>query len=206
MALKPDIVLASALAREQQLKLMKNLGLKVVQFSNPETFSAMCRMTREIGRLMGKESAAVEIIENARRAVDKIISRTADLPRQRIFMQVGIKPLHTSPKGTFTSEYIEFAGAINIAASARSGNYSREKVLRENPDIILIATMGSSKSGAQKEKDIWMGYDSLKAARNNRIYILDPELVCSPTPVGFVDALREIVMLIHPDIHFNEQP
>ncbi|MDY6906443.1 MAG: helical backbone metal receptor [Thermodesulfobacteriota bacterium] len=199
VALKPDIVLASALARGSQLQLMKHMGLNVVQFHNPETFADMCRMTREIGRLMGKADAADRIIRDSRKAVDEVIAKTAGLPRKKVFMQVGLKPLHTSPKGTFTSEFIEFAGGINIAANARTGNYSREKVLQENPDIILIATMGTSKSGARKEKAIWMGYKSLKAAQTNRIYILDPEVVCSPTPVGFIEALQEIALLIHPD-------
>lgn len=200
VSLKPDLVLASALARKRQLELMEKLGLRVIQFNNPETFAEMCDMTRRIGQLMGKPAAARRITENARQAVDAIISRTADLPRPKVFMQIGLKPLHTSPRGTFTSEYIEFAGGINIAGGVGSGNYSRENVLRENPDIILIATMGSSKSGALKEKETWMSYSTLKAARNNRIHILDPEAVCSPTPVSFAETLKEIVTLIHPDL------
>jgi len=42
-----------------------------------------------------------------------------------------------------------------------------------------------------------MSYSSLSATRGNRIFILDADKTCSPTPVLFLDALEEIIKLIY---------
>ncbi|MFP4445405.1 MAG: ABC transporter substrate-binding protein [Desulfosudaceae bacterium] len=200
VSLDPDLVLASPLARQQQLALLKKMGIRVVQVENPATFDRMCQMMLEIGRLLGTGEKAGAIVDRARQEVTAITEQVSRLPRRKVFIQIGIKPLHTSPKNTFIHEYIEFAGGINVAADAATGNYSREMVLEKNPDVILIATMGSSKAGARTEKDTWMNYPALEAVRHNRVHILDPEIVCSPTAVSFVQGLREIAGLIHPEL------
>ena len=65
--------------------------------------------------------------------------------------------------------------------------------------------MGSDRSGAEKEKKTWMSYQALEAAQNGEIHVLDPEILCSPTPVSFAEALAYIVPLIHPEWHGEEE-
>lgn len=205
ISLDPDIVIANPLAKENQLKLMRRLGIRVEQYENPATFEKICNMMKTLGSLLGKEAKAQAIIAQARTKVNETIDRTSRLAPRKVFIQIGFNPLHTSPKDTFINEYITFSGGINVAANEKSGNYSREKVLENNPDVILIATMGSDKTGAEKEKKKWMGYHALKAAKNNEIYVLDPEIICSPTPVSFAEALAYIVPLIHPELRGKEE-
>jgi len=204
ISLKPDLVLANALTKQKQINTLKSLGIWVVKFENPKTFSEMCQMTLKLGKVLGKEERAKQIIEKTRKEVDAVIEETAKLPKKRVFFQIGIKPLHTSVKETFINEYIELAGGENIALNERSGVYSREKVLQENPDVIFIATMGSSRIAGENEKAGWMEFTSINASRNNEIYILDPDIICSPTPVSFVKALKEIAKKLHPDIGLAE--
>jgi len=198
--LNPDVVLASGLSKDKQLKKLKNLGIKVIQFPNPKTFSEICEMTLRLGKLFGKEKKAEQIIGKTRAEVKAIQQESDQFQKKKVFMQIGIKPLHAAAKGSFISEYIEFGGGMNIASNAKSGTYSREKVLKENPDVILIATMGSSRSVGEKEKGAWMKFRSINAVKAGEVYILDPDLVCSPTPVTFVKGLKVVTQLIHPDI------
>lgn len=205
ISLAPDIVLANPLASERQLDLLRHMGIRVEQFENPATFDKICNMMAALGELVGKEEKAQAIIAESKATVNNIIRRTSRLKPRKVFIQIGFNPLHTSPKETFINEYITFAGGINVAADEKSGNYSREKVLENNPDVILIATMGSDRSGAEKEKKTWMSYQALEAAQNGEIHVLDPEILCSPTPVSFAEALAYIVPLIHPEWHGEEE-
>ncbi|MFO8049667.1 MAG: helical backbone metal receptor [Desulfosudaceae bacterium] len=206
VSLEPDLVLASPLARRQQLTLLEKMGIRVIQVENPETFDKMCQMMLDIGRLLGAEEKARAIVSRSRREAKLVRDRVTDLPRKKVFIQIGLKPLHTAPENTFIHEYIQFSGGINVAADSVTGNYSREKVLEKNPDVILIATMGSSQAGAQKEKHTWMNYPALTAVKNNQVHVLDPEIICSPTAVSFVQGLREIAGLIHPQIETEPAP
>ena len=100
-----------------------------------------------------------------------------------------------------SDDYIEYAGGINIAADAASGIYSREEVLKRNPQVIVIVTMGIA---GEKEAETWKTFNTIEAVKNNRIYIVDSYTYCSPTPNGFVKGLKELVMLLHPSISFSK--
>lgn len=89
---------------------------------------------------------------------------------------------------------IEFAGGINIGPSGRSGIYSREQAVKDNPDVIIILNMGIA---TEEEKKRWLKYKTINAVKNNRIYIIDSYKLGSLTPVSFVNSLKEIVEILH---------
>lgn len=205
VALKPDLVIASNLARPKQLRKLKDLGIRVVQLSYPKNFSEMCRQFLDLGELLGKEEEAKEIIDNTRKEVAAIRMKTGILPKKRVFIQLGIKPLHAVTRESFLNDYIEFGGGENIALNEGRGAYSREKVLKGDPEVIIISTMGSSEGeSGKKEKESWMKYESIAAVKNQNIYIVNPDKICSPTPITFVEALTEIAEMIHPGFSDGE--
>ena len=205
VALKPDLVIATNMARPKQLRKLKDLGIRVVQFSYPKNFSEMCQQFLELGELLGKEEKAKKIIDNTKREVAAIRMKTGNLPKKRVFIQLGIKPLHAVTRESFLNDYIEFGGGENIALNEGHGTYSREKVLKGNPEVIIISTMGSSEGETGKrEKEAWMKYGSIDAVKNKNVYIVNPDKLCSPTPITFVEALTEIAKMIHPDFSDGE--
>ncbi|MBW2113114.1 MAG: ABC transporter substrate-binding protein [Deltaproteobacteria bacterium] len=204
VAMKPDLVIATNLASPRQLRKLRDLGIRVVQFSYPENFEEMCEQFLELGRLLGREKEAEEIIDKTRRDVAAIRMKTAALPKKRVFIQLGVKPLHAVTGESFLNDYIEFAGGINIALRDGHGTYSREKVLKGDPEVIIISTMGSSEGETgRKEKEVWMKYRSIAAVRNRQVYLVNPDKLCSPTPLTFVEGLKEITGMIHPELEIG---
>ena len=200
ISLQPDIVIASSLSRDKQIKILENQNIKVIKIKNPETFVQMCDITLKIGKVLGAEKNAVKIISRAVKEVEKIENQTAVLLKKKVFIQIGMKPLYSANKDSFINEYIKYGGGINIVENEKTGIYSREKVISQNPDIILIATMGTSKKAGLIEKQRWMSFKFLNAAIKNQIYVLDPEFICSPTPMTFAKGLHEVAALIHPGL------
>ena len=146
---------------------------------------------------MGAEARAKQLVTRAQKEAASIRTQVAGLEKVKVFWQLGAKPLFAATKKYFTNDYIEYAGGINIAADAPSGIYSREEVLKKNPQVIVIVTMGIA---GEQEAETWKTYTTIDAVKNNRIYIVDSYTYCSPTPGGFVKALRELVVLLHPSI------
>jgi len=200
ISLQPDLVIASSLSRDKQIKTLDNQKIKVIKVKNPKTFVEMCDITLKIGKVLGAEKNAVKIISKAVKEVEKIENQTAELLKKKVFIQIGMKPLYSANKDSFINEYIKYGGGINIVENEKTGIYSREKVISQNPDIILIATMGTSKKAGLIEKQRWMSFKFLNAAIKNQIYVLDPEFICSPTPVSFAKGLHEVAALIHPGL------
>ncbi|RLB87515.1 MAG: cobalamide ABC transporter substrate-binding protein [Deltaproteobacteria bacterium] len=196
--LAPDLVIASALSREKQLKILEQQFIPVFRARNPKTFEQMCEMTLEIGTILEQKQRARIIVETAQKNARRIFEGTRNLPKPRVFLQIGLKPLHSANKEMFINEYILYCGGINIAENESSGIYSREKVIQENPNVILIATMGTSKRAGKLERQKWMGFKSIDAVKKNRVHVLDPEMILSPTPETFVKGLEVVFPLLHP--------
>lgn len=195
VSLKPDLVLATSLTNPAVKEKLKNLGIRVVDFPLARNFQELCGHFVELGKVVGKEDAAKKIINSSREKIEALKKKIQGLPKPKVFMQMGANPLFAVTKDYFLNDFIEFAGGINIAAQAKSGLYSREEVIRQNPDIIIITAMGLL---AEKEREQWFTFSGLNAVKNSRIYVMDTYKLCGPTPVSFVEALEELIEIFHP--------
>lgn len=197
VALRPDLVLATSLTDPDAKEKLKNLGIRTAVFPAAKDFSEICAQFLELGMIVGKEAKAAEISAAARNKVDSIRRKIGGFKRPKVFIQVGANPLVTAGGDSFINDFIEFAGGINIAGEVDTGLYSREEVVRKNPDLIIIVTMGIA---GDLEKETWAKYKTLNAVKNGRIYVIDSYRLCSPTPVSFAEALGEIARILHPQI------
>nr|WP_320190337.1 helical backbone metal receptor [uncultured Desulfobacter sp.] len=206
ISMQPDLVISSPLSKKKQLKILRSQGLRIMEIRNPKTFDQMCAITLKIAEALGKAAQCKTLIKQASDDVDRVRRQVDGLIPRRIFIQIGLKPLHTVNKDLFINEYLILANAVNIAEDQPSGIYSREEVIKQNPDVILVATMGSNKKAATLEKKRWMAFASLTSARNNEIHVLDPKVICHPTPVSFASGLKQVAALIHPEINSAKDP
>ncbi len=195
--LQPDLILATSLSNRQQIEKLKKLGFNVVIFPQAESFDKICEQFLELAKIVGKEKMAQDIVSCSKKRVAHIKNATQNLPKPKVFVQLGTKPLFTVSKDSFIRDFIEFAGGINIAKDIEIGYYSYEKVVESNPDIILIASMGIT---GEKEKKNWQRYKSINAVRNQKIYVIDSYKICSPTPITFTETLKEISEIFHPEL------
>ncbi|NWF99304.1 MAG: ABC transporter substrate-binding protein [Nitrospirae bacterium] len=195
ISLQPDLVLATSLTNPKAKEKLKNLGIKVITFPSAKNFREICEQFLELGKIVGREKKAEEIVYRAKKTVSSLKQKVKELPKPKVLVQVGAKPLWVAPEDSFVNDLIESAGGINIVVDSKTGLYSREEVLKQNPDVIIITTMGIV---GKEEKKIWQKYKTISAVRNNRIYIVDSDRFCSPTPVSFVDTLKEMVNILHP--------
>lgn len=199
VGLRPDLILASNLTSPLQVEQLNKLGFQTKTFHQTSSFIEICNQFLELGQLLGREQKAVTIIDEAKRRVDNVRRAVEHLPKQKVFLQVGANPLFSSVKKSFTNEYIVIGGGENIAQEKTSGAMSVEEVLALAPEVIIIAVMGSEDGIGAYEKRKWQSYEVLAAARTGRIYVLDPDQVCSPSPLTFAKAQEDIARLIHPE-------
>ena len=200
IGLRPDLVLAINLSPPQQVAQLERLGLRVRTFHQPESFAEMCDQFLELGTLLGREQRAREIVDEAARRAEAVRTATADLPRRKVFLQVGANPLFSSVQDSFTHEYMVLGGGENIAGDRRSGAMTTEQVLALDPEVIIIAVMGSEDGIGGGEKGKWERYRAMRAVRDGRVHVLDPDQVCSPSPLTFAASLEAIARLIHPGL------
>ncbi len=194
LSLHPDLILTTPLTNAKAKSKLKQIGLNVVDFDQVKDFSQICEQFLKLGRTVNKQEAAKQIVEKASKQVRALRQSILNKPKQKVFIQVGTKPLFTMNHEFFVNDLIKLAGGINIAENASTGIYSREKVVALNPDIIIIASMGIA---AEDEKQIWSRYSTINAVKNKRIYCIDPNIICNPIPNNFVNTLKMMVGFLH---------
>ena len=188
-SLKPDLVLALQLTKQQDIAAMEKLGIRVATMKSPRNFAEICEQTKYIAGLLGSSKQALEVLAPLEKRVTEIQQLTKSLKPQKIFFQIGASPIFTVLENTFMNDFITFCNGSNIAAGLTKGTMTRESVVMRNPDVIVIATMGGF---GETEKEEWMNYKSVSAVQNRKVFLIDSETSCSPTPQNFVSALEDV--------------
>lgn len=187
-ALKPDLVLASGFTAVRDIETLRKLGIRVEVFRSPKSFVEICAQFQSLGKLLGKEEKANQIVASSKKKVDAIVAdskRNGAVPK--IFMQIGASPVFTVIPNTFMNDYIVYNGCTNIAEDLTKGTIGRELVVARMPDYIYIVTMGIT---GIEEKAGWEKFKHIPAVRNKKIFILNSDYACQPTPVSFVETLE----------------
>jgi len=194
-SLKPDIIFCTGLEQAPAIEKLRQLGLKV-HVSDPSNFSELFDSMESIGRLTSRDNEAAGLIKRMKEAIEGVRSaagasaRAANRPK--IFVEIWHSPLMTAGKGSFLDELITLAGGVNIAYDAPRpySRFSAEKVIRLDPDLIILAYMDKERSTKSVERRF--GWGKISAVKNHRVYDdIDPDLYLRPGP-RLVDGLKEI--------------
>lgn len=190
VSFKPDLILTTSMSKPKQLENLRRFNIEVVTFPSPHSFTDLCSDFLKLAEFCSELEKGQEIINQAKKNLMEITDKTkAFLNKKKVFVQIGAKPLFAVIPGTYINEMIEQAGCVNTVKTRKSGIYSREKVLEENPDVIFISEMGMI---SEKEKSTWYKYSGINAAKNKMIFVLKSENILSPTPLDYVEGVKEI--------------
>jgi iron complex transport system substrate-binding protein len=193
-ALQPDLVLTMLMTKQQDVEAMKKLGLKVVVIPSPKSFDEICKQTLLIGKLVGAKDSAQKIIQQTKHTVDSLKQKCSVIQNHsKIFFQLGANPIFTVLENTFMNDYILFCNGENIANGMTKGTMTRESILLKNPDIIIVATMGGF---GKEEQKIWQSYKGLKAAKNRKVFLINSDTSCNPTPDNFAKAFADVYKFV----------
>lgn len=192
VSLHPDIVIASGLTPPKVLEGLNRMGIRTERLKEPADFNEICSQCLLLGQLSGREENARKVVERSKARLEAIQARTQAEKAWKVFMEIGCDPLFSALPGSFMHDYIVRSGGKNIAEGLDNAMVSKEYVLLQNPDVILVVGMGIV---GEDEIGKWKAVKSLSAAKKGKIYPLDQD-ICSPTPATFVDTVEKIVFLL----------
>ena len=203
VSLNPELIIGNADGnRKETVEQLERVGLPV-DVVNPTSLDEIFDMVLDVGKITGKDNVAKKLVHNLRERVKFVVSRTAGLKKPRVFFQIGIDPVITVGKNTLHNKLITLAGGINVSGkeTTQYPRYSIEEVIVKQPDIIIVSSM---KRGGDFERvrDKWKRWKNIPAVKNNRIHIINTDLIDHPSP-RIVDGLEEVVKIIHPDVLFK---
>jgi iron complex transport system substrate-binding protein len=203
LAMEPDLVVAAQIVSEEEVQVLRDLGLPVFWQSNPTNFDELYENLLDISTITGHEKETMLLVADLKKRVESVVTTLADVERTpSVFYELdATEPANpwTTGSGTFIDYIITMAGGTNAAAELQ-GDYaqiSAEELIAINPEIILLA---DALYGITPESVVERpGWNVIAAVNNDAIYPIDPNMMSVPGP-RLVDALEETAKLIHPEL------
>ncbi|HKM53647.1 MAG TPA: helical backbone metal receptor, partial [Isosphaeraceae bacterium] len=116
-----------------------------------------------------------------------------------VFYHVWSEPLMTAGPGSIIAELIAICGGVNIVrdSSQRYPQISQEVLLARDPEVILAPSYGAEPMTIERLR-ARPGWSNLRAVRNNRVYLINDDLIsrCGPR---LVDALEIMARTLYGD-------
>jgi iron complex transport system substrate-binding protein len=195
VSLKPELIIMTVEGNTREaFEKLSNLGFKIF-VTNPRNFDGIFKTIVDIGKLCGVESRASFLVDSLKKELEKVKKVNSGGTKPKIFAILSLNPLMTAGKNTFINEIIKNAGGINVGENLKQNYpiFSREEVLKVNPDIIILTDPNIGKDELLKMFPEWK---YIKAVKENKIFKVDPDILLRPSP-RVVIAVKVIGQLIN---------
>jgi iron complex transport system substrate-binding protein len=202
VAMKPDLVLTDGYVPELITKL-DSLGIPIAVI-NPKDINRVLTDIELLGNVTGSQKEAKEITSDMKNRIDAVVNTVGNASRPSVFYVFDAtdttKPWTAGP-GSFVDTLISLAGGVNVADSASDPwvQFNMEELVNSNPDIILVDSSHGTAAISPAQIKKLPGWQDLTAVKENRIYIIDGDLVNRSGP-RIVEGLEEMAKILHPDL------
>jgi len=208
--LRPDVILTQklcdvcAVGYGTVARLAETLpGLPQVVNLEPSSLSDIFDDIRRVAKACRVTVRADKVVAQLSMRVEAVRGRaTQILNRPRCFLMEWIDPPFCS--GHWGPELVEIGGGHDPLGRKhhRSVEIKWEAVLEARPEIIVLALCGYDVDRAQRDYELlrkFPGFDSLPAAQNNRIHIVDASAYFARPGPRIVDSLEILAGILHPE-------
>ncbi len=205
LGLKPDLVVCVPNASNHgPMETLSRMGVAVLVLP-AYRLSDVYISVETIGKLLGKEKKAAEIIKMMKEGIKRVQARVVTgNKRKRVLMVYGHKPLVCAGSGSFAHEMMELAGARNVLESSkiRYPTVPMETVVNLAPDVIIDASASGTGASMNPElvREFWKKWKVIPAVKNHRVYMFDSALWFRPGP-RLIIGLEKLATLLQDPLH-----
>ncbi len=211
LALKPDLVVIRD-DNQQSRAALRRLRLNTLAVSHKSVEGILDSITT-IGRALGEEARAEEIVSDVHSRIGRIERKTAGRDRPRVLFVVArpagsgkLEGVTVAAADGFFDKLITLAGGQNACrdVAAPFPLISSEGILWMKPQVIIDLVRPISETKLDKETILrdWQQVAAVEAVKNRRVYVVDDDFASIPGP-RFILLVEKLARLIHPEIDWQ---
>ncbi|MEX2233754.1 MAG: ABC transporter substrate-binding protein [Cyclobacteriaceae bacterium] len=158
-----------------------------------------------IATAFGKEEQAYLYLAALNQRIDLIIDklRASKAKPKRVMLMEWLEPIYNC--GHWIPDQVAMAGGIDMLSNPKGDSIVTpwEKVLRYDPEVLVIAPCGFTTQRTREEIPLLArrsGWSGLQAVKNGRVFIVDFELFTQPSASTLVDGIEVLAAIFHPDV------
>ncbi len=209
IAANPDLVLVRPMivnAYKPLLEKLNSAGITIVSLQ-PKSIEQIYTYWQTLGSLTDKEKAAIKMVKEFKRELQKRQEKTATVALARrpgVYFQSIHSKMKTFAPQSIAIFVLESSGGRNIAADAKARRgtniaaYGKERILSHAEEIdIFLAQQGRMNPVTKKIIRQEPGFAAIKAVRQEKIHLIDEKLVSRPT-MRLLRGISRLRTLLYP--------
>jgi len=200
VSLQPDLAIASAFVSDELLLALESAGIEVLSLKLQENFSGTYTLIREIAQKVDRVKEGELIILAMQNKVRDTVEQARTMEKKRVYFMIDFGSFDGTATGdTYISEMLNMVGAINVAADATRWTYSKELLVAQDPELIIMtARWGQSNEETLAEFIKTKPYSDLRATKEGNLVFVDSDMISRQGPRSAL-ALEELAKAIHGD-------
>ncbi|TKB28391.1 ABC transporter substrate-binding protein [Desulfopila sp. IMCC35006] len=209
IAARPDLVLIRPMLQARHPELftrLQKVGITVVSLQ-PTTIDEMYAYWRDLGKLTGKRQEAEAMIDAFTSGLAQVRKKFKAIPedkRPKVYFEAIHEMMRTFSPDSISLFALKSAGGINIATDAiprRSSNiadYGKERILSHAGDIDIFLAQNGRMNRVDKMTILEEpGFESIKAVREGRVFLIDEKEVSRPT-LRLLQGIQQLYDIFYP--------
>ena len=206
LSLKPDVLIGTdEMGPPPVLAQIRSAGVPVEMFSAQADLASLEATLKHLGRLLGDEAQAAQLFKDYQQQLQahqqQVKQAKAHHQEPGVLLLLGHaggKPL-IAGKGTAADWLLTQAGGHNLATHTGYKPFSVEALAGLNPEVLVFAdrslTGEEARKALMKENPI---LGSIRAARDGRVYELDPTLLVGGLGPRLPASLKQLTAEFYP--------
>lgn len=193
ISIEPDVLLLTAHLSEEAESILKEAGIQIIVVNEENELEGVYSMIETVGRVLNAEKEASVAVEDMKNRIEQVAMSIAAEEVPSVYYVVGFGEYgdYTAGGDTFLHQMLTHAGGKNIAGDMSGWQFSLEKLVEADPEIIIIQN-GMKESFVTDEN-----YSNLSAVVNDRVYEIDNNLL-ERQGVRNAEGIEALAKIFHP--------
>ncbi|MFS1511609.1 ABC transporter substrate-binding protein [Chengkuizengella sp. SCS-71B] len=197
LAAEPDLVIGGLSLNEAIITGLAELDIQVFTIE-PNSIDEVIDDIQLLGLVTGENDAAQTVVTqmaDEKQQVVEAVSGISEADKKKVYLE--FSEGWTVGSGEFMNELIELSGGINVAADQLGWlQISEEKIIEDNPDVIIYTTKYMDLKPVITERS---GWSEIAAIKEDSLIGVNDDLISRPGP-RITQGLLEIAKGIYPEL------
>jgi iron complex transport system substrate-binding protein len=184
--------------QDHMVEALDRLGETVLFLEVPDTIDGVMEQVRLLARVSGHAEEGERLSQEMEARIEAVTGRLADVEGgPRVYHELD-NTFFTAAPNSFVGDFYNLLKARNIAEGAPTAypQLSQEDILDRDPEVIILADADAGESPQTVKAR--PGWGVISAVKNDRIYVIDPDIVSQPGP-RVADALEQLARVLYPE-------
>ncbi len=203
LALDADVAIASSIVDPSFIDSLKKAGINAYQFYEEDTYEGTYDLIESVAGVIGKEAEAEKIIADMKARVQVVQDKVAGVKdKKSVVFMIGYGDWgdYAATGDTYLNGVIEVAGGINAAKDGIAWSISKELLVEQDPDIVILSGYAGMDIQAEiKNFTTTAPYSELTASKTGNVYVVDGD-AAQRQGVRTADTVEQLAQFLYPEL------